>query len=216
MRGGVPVHSIKVRVTPTCCRSCLGGLCPRTRVGPISTFQGVSRASSFPRVSQLLARVGSCHKRKVTTGLFCRNGITRTISVIIRCRGGRPSGPTRGLSRRSVRGLRVITTCLDSRCTFSVPLRQLARVTYVKAAGLGDYFGGCCSYAVARCIRRQHVDRTRCLLTCARLAIKRITRAMNCSASDQFTRLFQGDAKLLPLRCEGGTRQGWGRHRERL
>lgn len=216
VRGGVPIHSISVRVAPTCCSHCLGRGFPGRCVSPRRTFDGVTLASHFPRVVRMLHRVTGCGKGKVTTGLFCRKGMVRTVSLVVRCGERRSDAPSIGVSGTSLHTLRGKTTCVGSRFGYSVSISRLSRVAYVNQAGLGLTFGRICNISVARCVRREQLDRTRALLSLASFAVRRITTTINCGGTKHFTDVFGGDANICPTRCEGVTRRGWGRHRKRL
>ena len=197
-RGGVPVQSVSIEVTPEFSARFLDGHYAGRFRDVERAFAGLGAADEFPEMRALLSRLWPRPGDPEHGGLYYEGKVLQAMGLIVERSRRDPAAEGRPVSPADRDRLRDVAGYIDDHCSADLRIGDLARIACMSPTKFKETFKRLNGQTVFRYVQGRRMSRAELLLRQGDLTIEQVGRSVGYTCASRFSALFKREVGMLP------------------
>ena len=197
-RGGVPVQSVSIEVTPEFSARFLDGHYAGRFRDVERAFAGLGAADEFPEMRALLSRLWPRPGDPEHGGLYYEGKVLQAMGLIVERSRRDPAAEGRPVSPADRDRLRDVAGYIDDHCSADLRIGDLARIACMSPTKFKETFKRLNGQTVFRYVQGRRMSRAELLLRQGNLTIEQVGRSVGYTCASRFSALFKREVGMLP------------------
>ena len=197
-RGGVPVQSVSIEVTPEFSAQFLDGHYAGRFRDVERAFAGLGAADEFPEMRALLSRLWPRPGDPEHGGLYYEGKVLQAMGLIVERSRRDPAAEGRPVSPADRDRLRDVAGYIDDHCSADLRIGDLARIACMSPTKFKETFKRLNGQTVFRYVQGRRMSRAELLLRQGNLTIEQVGRSVGYTCASRFSALFKREVGMLP------------------
>ena len=197
-RGGVPVQSVSIEVTPEFSAQFLDGHYAGRFRDVERAFAGLGAADEFPEMRALLSRLWPRPGDPEHGGLYYEGKVLQAMGLIVERSRRDPAAEGRPVSPADRDRLRDVAGYIDDHCSADLRIGDLARIACMSPTKFKETFKRLNGQTVFRYVQGRRMSRAELLLRQGDLTIEQVGRSVGYTCASRFSALFKREVGMLP------------------
>ena len=197
-RGGVPVQSVSIEVTPEFSAQFLDGHYAGRFRDVERAFAGLGAADEFPEMRALLSRLWPRPGDPEHGGLYYEGKVLQAMGLIVERSRRDPAAEGRPVSPADRDRLRDVAGYIDDHCSADLRIGDLARIACMSPTKFKETFKRLNGQTVIRYVQGGRMSRAELLLRQGNLTIEQVGRSVGYTCASRFSALFKREVGMLP------------------